>query len=95
MALCWASATRELIEVHPAARPKASLPSEAVRLGLTRRELDVLQHLAQGLTNKEIAQRLVVSVVTVNSYLRNIYSKMGVTSRTAASRYALDHHLLI
>jgi len=42
----------------------------------------------------QIAEELVLSVVTVNSYLRSIYSKLGVTSRTAATRYALDHHLL-
>ncbi|HLZ63424.1 MAG TPA: LuxR C-terminal-related transcriptional regulator, partial [Ktedonosporobacter sp.] len=91
---------RELDALLPTSIPlrlpprKASLPPEAVHLGLTRRELDVLQYLAEGLSNKEIAERLTLSVVTVNSYLRTIYSKLGVTSRTAAARYALDHGLL-
>jgi DNA-binding NarL/FixJ family response regulator len=73
--------------------PRPVIPPVAA-LGLTRRELDVLRELAEGLTNRQIAERLIISVVTVNSYLRSIYSKMGVTSRTAAARYAIDHHLL-
>lgn len=61
---------------------------------LTRREMDVLRLLGQGLSNAQIAERLVLSVVTVNSYLRSVYSKLGVSSRTAAIRFALDHHLI-
>jgi predicted ATPase/DNA-binding CsgD family transcriptional regulator len=61
---------------------------------LTRRELDVLRHLAQGRTNAQIAEQLTISISTVNSYLRTIYSKLGVTSRTGAIRAALDHRLL-
>jgi len=49
--------------------------------------------LAQGLTNAEIADALIISRVTVNSYLRSIYSKLGVSSRIAAMRYALNHDL--
>jgi predicted ATPase/serine/threonine protein kinase/DNA-binding CsgD family transcriptional regulator len=62
-------------------------------IGLTRRELDVLRKLADGLTNREIAEQLVLSVATVNSYLRTIYSKLGVSTRAAAVRFVLDHHL--
>jgi predicted ATPase/DNA-binding CsgD family transcriptional regulator len=76
---------------QPASQKKASLPSGE---SLTRRETEVLRLLAQGFSNAEIAERLVISVVTVNSYLRSIYSKMGVSSRTRATRYALDHHLI-
>jgi DNA-binding CsgD family transcriptional regulator len=61
---------------------------------LTRREVEVLRLLAQGLSNAEIAEQLVLSVVTVTSYLRSVYSKLGVSSRTRAARYALDHHLI-
>jgi DNA-binding CsgD family transcriptional regulator/tetratricopeptide (TPR) repeat protein len=81
----------------PASRPRRKrtgrLTSEASTLGLTPREIDTLRLLAQGLTNAQIAQQLVLSTVTVNSYLRSIYSKLDVTTRTAATRYALDHHL--
>jgi DNA-binding CsgD family transcriptional regulator len=58
---------------------------------LTPREMDVLQLLAEGLSNKEIAQRLAISPRTVNFHLDNIYSKLHVASRTEAAVYALRH----
>lgn len=61
---------------------------------LTPRELDVLRLLAQGLTSAQIAERLVIGVVTVNFHVRSLYSKLGVTSRAAATRYALEYHLV-
>jgi DNA-binding NarL/FixJ family response regulator len=54
----------------------------------------VLHLLAQGLTSAQIAERLVLSPMTVNTHVRSIYSKLGVTSRSAATRYAIEHHLL-
>ena len=80
--------------VSPSPTPAEVILQRARAVGLTRRELDVLQPLAEGLTNAQIAERLVLSVVTVNSYLRSIYSKLGVSTRTAAMRFALDHGLL-
>ena len=56
---------------------------------LTPRELEVLQQVAYGLGNKEIAQRLSVSARTINFHLDNVYSKLGVNSRTEAAVYAL------
>ncbi len=70
----------------------AAAPSSLA--GLTLREMEVLRLLAQGLTSAQIAERLVIGLVTVNSHVRSIYSKLGVTSRAAATRYALEHHLL-
>ncbi len=52
--------------------------------GLTVRELDVLNLLADGLTNGEIAQRLWIAPGTVRRHLENIYEKLGVHTRTAA-----------
>ena len=72
----------------------AELPSAASAVGLTRRELDVLYLLAQGLTNEQIAEKLIVSTRTINAHLRSIYSKLGVSSRVAAVRYALDNQLI-
>ena len=62
--------------------------------GLTAREVEVLRLLAQGLTSAQIAEQLVIGVVTVNSHVRSIYSKLGVTSRSAATRYAIEHKLV-
>ncbi|MGH2522269.1 MAG: protein kinase domain-containing protein [Anaerolineales bacterium] len=58
---------------------------------LTTREMEVLQLLAEGLSNKEIARLLTVASRTVNFHLDNIYSKLGVSSRTEAAIYALRH----
>src|SRR5258708_38311655 len=69
----------------------ASPPSLA---GLTTREEEVLRLAAQGLTNAQVAERLVISPRTVNPHLTSIYSKIGVTSRVAATRYAIEHHLV-
>ena len=70
--------------------PKASTSPD----GLTVREVEVLRLLAQGLTSAQIAEQLVIGVVTVNFHVRSIYSKLGVSSRSAATRYAIEHHLV-
>ncbi len=62
--------------------------------GLTAREVEVLQVVAQGLTNEQVAQRLVISPRTVDTHLTSIYSKVGVSSRSAATRYAMQQHLV-
>lgn len=58
---------------------------------LTRREIDVLRHLAQGKTNREIADTLSISEHTVVNHLSHIFGKIGVDNRTAAAAYALRH----
>ena len=60
---------------------------------LTAREVEVLRLVAQGLTDAQIAETLVISPRTVNAHLRSIYSKLNITSRHAATCYALEHHL--
>ena len=62
--------------------------------GLSAREVEVLGLVAAGLTDAEVAERLVVSVRTVNAHLRSIYRKAGVSSRAAASRFAAEQGLL-
>jgi DNA-binding NarL/FixJ family response regulator len=59
--------------------------------GLSRREVEVLSLLAAGSTAKTIASRLALSVATVNRHVANIYEKIGVNSRAAATAYALRH----
>ena len=62
---------------------------------LTARELEVLQLVSEGLSDGEVARRLVVSPRTVHSHLRSIYRKLGVSSRSAATRYAVEHELTV
>jgi DNA-binding NarL/FixJ family response regulator len=62
--------------------------------GLTAREVEVLRLVAQGLTNEQVAERLVVSPRTVSTHLTSIFGKIGVSSRSAATRYAIEHHLV-
>jgi DNA-binding CsgD family transcriptional regulator len=62
--------------------------------GLSMRELDVLRHVARGETNREVAKVLFISEHTVARHLQNIFNKLGVSSRTAASSFAVSHHLV-
>ncbi len=61
---------------------------------LTAREKEVLRLLAAGMSDAQVAERLVISRRTVSTHLTAIYSKLGVNSRSAATRYALDHQLV-
>ena len=62
--------------------------------GLTTREVEVLRLLAQGLSNKEIARRLVISPKTAGNHIEHIYAKIDASSRATASLFALQHGLL-
>ena len=75
-------------------RSESRSTSSVKAAGLTARELEVLCLLAQGLTSAQIAEQLVLSLLTVNTHVRSIYSKLGVTSRSAATRWAIEHQLL-
>lgn len=68
------------------------LPTSALQ-GLTSRELDVLRLVAQGLTDQQVAEKLVISPRTVNAHLTNIYNKLGVSSRVAAAKFAQEKGL--
>jgi HD-GYP domain-containing protein (c-di-GMP phosphodiesterase class II) len=62
--------------------------------GLTAREVEVLRLLSRGLSNKEIATRLVITPKTVGNHVEHIYAKIGASTRTAASLFAMQHGLL-
>lgn len=77
---------------QPGVEPAA--PSSLYPAGLTRREVEVLRLVATGLTDAQVAEKLFISLRTVNAHLRSIYAKLGVGSRSAATRYAVEHELL-
>ena len=62
--------------------------------GLTTREVEVLRLLARGLSNKEMAKRLVISPKTVGNHVEHIYTKIGASTRAAAGLFAMQHGLL-
>ncbi len=92
---------REAISPEEAVKGQgAEPPKQAARKasvypdGLGVREVEVLGLLAQGYSDAQIAERLIISRRTVNSHLTSIYRKIHVTTRAAATRYALEHQLI-
>lgn len=76
------------------ARTRETKDLAAVLNPLTHREVEILQHVAEGLANKEIAHRLSISERTVKNHLSNIMEKLHVNSRTQAAVYALRSGLV-
>jgi DNA-binding NarL/FixJ family response regulator len=62
--------------------------------GLTDRELQVLRFVARGATNRSIAAELVLSERTIDRHVSNIFAKLRVSSRAAATAYAYEHDLI-
>jgi DNA-binding NarL/FixJ family response regulator len=77
--------------LSPAPDPSRSAVPPPDPTGLTDRELEVVRLVAQGLTNDQVAEKLVISRRTVNRHLNAIYTKLGTSSRTALVRYAIEH----
>jgi len=69
-------------------------PSPTYPDDLTTREVEVLRLVAKGLTDAQVAEQLVISTRTVNTHLTSIYGKIQVTSRSSATRYAIEHQLV-
>lgn len=69
-------------------------PGEGERQPLSPRETEVLRLMALGHTNREIAQRLELSVRTVETHRSHIQQKLGLSTRSELTRYALDHGLI-
>lgn len=61
--------------------------------GLTARKVEILRFVALGWTNIQVAEKLIISPRTVQGHLRSIYNKIDVPSRSAATRYAVEHNL--
>jgi len=75
-------------------RSRARVLGETYPDHLTSREVHVLNLVSAGLTNREIAESLGLSSRTVDAHLRSIFGKIGVGSRSAATRYAVEHGLV-
>jgi DNA-binding CsgD family transcriptional regulator len=93
-------AARDAFAQLGAAPDLASIDAQARRAGsrephgLTARELEVLRLVAAGQTNKSIAAQLVLSERTVERHVSNIFAKLGVSSRAAATAFAYEHEIL-
>lgn len=82
---------------EPVTTPQQSLPLSPHKVypdGLTAREVGVLRLVACGMTDAQIASKLVISPRTVQGHLRSIYNKLNITSRSAATRYAVEYKLV-
>jgi DNA-binding CsgD family transcriptional regulator len=92
----FAVARRAFAEVGaaPAAEELDRLLGRPRPGGLTEREVEVLRLVAEGRSNHDIARALVLSQKTVERHLSNIFTKLGVPSRTAAAAYAHEHGLI-
>ena len=100
-AAAWAEGRAMSPEQALAAQGQAKMPESTPIApppmypgGLTAREVEVLRLIASGLTDAQVAVQLVISPRTVNTHLTSIYGKIQVTSRSAATRYAIKHQLL-
>ena len=82
-------------EKPPATTPAQERPPATSEppAGLTLRELEVLKLVATGMTNAQVAETLFLSPRTVQRHLNSVYHKLGVSSRTAATRFAIEHGL--
>ena len=97
----WSSNSARRVFAQLGARPDldrlAALerqPGPAAPTSLTARELEVLRLLASGRTNRAIAADLFISEKTVARHVANIFNKLGLSSRSAATAYAYQHQLL-
>ena len=91
MAESAAAANRNAAECGGVMTP--ALRASAQPLPLTVREREIANLVAAGLSNKQIAERLFVSPHTINSHLRHVFLKLGITSRVELARVARDYEI--
>jgi DNA-binding NarL/FixJ family response regulator len=90
-----ADMARQIAEIRAMLSQRSSIPQTPapIKIDFTPREQSVLELVAEGLMNKEIARRLETSVRNVEKYVSRLFSKTGTNSRTELVRYALEHGL--
>ena len=88
-AMTLEEAVEYALEPPPESKAPPTYPS-----GLSAREVEILRHVARGMTNARIAQELYISPRTVNWHLGSVYRKLGFSSRAEATRFASEHDLL-
>ena len=91
------AALRQMVErsvYYSVANLEQAYGKSARAAGLSEKEIAILQHLAEGRSNRQIAGELFISEQTVKFHLRNIYRKLGINSRTEAMRFAYEHDLV-
>jgi DNA-binding CsgD family transcriptional regulator len=86
--ICTALRAQPALDRIARITPEAAAPT--IPFGLTNRELDVLKLVASGLTDAGVASELFISPRTVGQHLRSIYNKLDVSSRSAATRVAIE-----
>jgi DNA-binding NarL/FixJ family response regulator len=77
--------------IEAAGQPPPSVERPA---GLTEREAEVVGLLARGLQTKQVARRLGISTKTADRHIQNVYRKIGVSTRAAATMFAMEHGLV-
>jgi DNA-binding NarL/FixJ family response regulator len=100
--LTSAGATLDLNDAAVYAREQIELPRRALNrqahhttpAGLTRREVEVLRLIAEGRATREIAAQLFISSKTADNHIQHIYTKLAVSNRAAATRWAIEHELV-
>ena len=65
--------------------------SNSVQMSLSAREMEIIELVANGLTNQEIAQKLTISKRTVDNHVSNMFTKTGSKNRVALLNWAMDH----
>ena len=88
------TASYALHQIDLARRALAAHGDAAGAAGLTARETQVLRLIADGATTRDISERLFISAKTTDNHIQHIYTKLGVSNRAAATRWAFDHEVV-
>ncbi len=84
----------DLVESLRTYVPQGGASNSPRQFGLTPREIDVVGSIVSGLTNREIGEKFSITEQTVKHHLRNIFDKVGVSSRLELALFAINHHLI-